>query len=57
MLYGAIKKEYAVRAEAYKNLEGHPDRDKDYHLHSGVIADLIREYQTAGGKRDVERYR
>ena len=57
VLYGAIKREYKARAEAYENLAAHPDREKDYALHTKVLADLIRDYKAAGGKRDVEKYR
>ena len=56
-LFGAIKREYNDRENAYRNLAGHPDRDKDYALHTLVISDLIRDYKAAGGKRDVEKYR
>lgn len=56
-LYGAIKREYADRATAYENLTGHPDREKDYDLHTKVLEDLIRDYKAAGGKRNVEKYR
>ena len=54
---GAIKREYSDRAIAYRNLAGHPDREKDYALHTKVLADLIHDYKAVGGKRDVERYR
>lgn len=56
-LYGAIKLEYADRARARENLVNHPDRQADWDLHTKVIADLIRDYKAAGGKRDVERFR
>ena len=57
ILYGAIKREYADRRRAFETLAGHPDQERDYELHTGVLADLIRDYKAAGGKRDVEKYR
>lgn len=56
-LYGAIKREFADRATAYENLKGHPDREKDYDLHTKALADLIRNYKAAGGTRNVEKFK
>ena len=55
-LYGAIKKEYAHVQDLDRLFCDHPDHDQLVKLHALTLADLVRDYWSAGGKRDVVRY-
>lgn len=56
-IYGAIKRAARERDYYWTTFApDHPGRAKVYNLNNHIVNDLIQEYKTNGGRRDVRQF-